>query len=395
MKKGFTLIELLIVVTIMATLMTIMFRLGAISSDESKRITTITRLQKLENCLSGYYAAFGSYPPVKIYGSRDIYMEVKNGVQTDNRNETLNWSQIQAACRSQPINCAFPFAEGMRETVEDFSQRLQELASSNSKYQQSPNYRAFSAGFSIGDAGEFTAYWKKTDWRDVQIFKFGLLSYLLPRYLVMMQGDPLFCGASGGNPCAQWSMNNDDCVDATTGLTMTWKKVYDSVERNAEGTYHAGEIKGSKSDFIRVANMPTQAVCANWIANLEGACAVGHTMGDIFGVNIVDNSYSLFSDPEDDGDPPQLDIYSPGGKGSDFYMLDSISVRDGWWQDFYYYAPNGAQSYALWSSGPNCRTFPPWIDKTGMLDKRVNESNGGSSKTVADYIADDIIRMNH
>ena len=390
MKKAFTLIELLIVVTVMATLMTIMFRLGAVSKDETARIKTITRLQKLENCLSGYFAAFGSYPPVKVYGSRDIFTVVENGVQTDESNDTLRWDQIEAACRSQPVDCAFPFREDMRETVDEFSERIRELAGSNEKYRQSSLYSAFSQGFSIGNPGDFTAYWDKTDWRDVQIFKFGLLSYLLPRYLVMMQGDPLYCGAGGGNPCAQWSENNDECVDATTGRNLTWKQVYKYVERNREG----GRIKGSKADFIRVANMPSQAVCANWMANLEGICRLGHVMDDIYGINITSGG-NLFDDPDEEAPPPTINLYSPGGKGGNWYMLDTISIVDGWYQEFYYYSPAGAQSYTLWSSGPNCRTFPPWIDKTGMLDKRVNEVRGGSNLTVADYISDDIIRMNH
>ncbi len=394
MKKAFTLIELLIVVTVMATLMTIMFRLGAVSKDETARIKTITRLQKLENCLSGYFAAFGSYPPVKVYGSRDIFTVVENGVQTDESNDTLRWDQIEAACRSQPVDCAFPFREDMRETVEEFSERIRELAGSNEKYRQSSLYSAFSQGFSIGNPGDFTAYWDKTDWRDVQIFKFGLLSYLLPRYLVMMQGDPLYCGAGGGNPCAQWSENNDECVDATTGRNLTWKQVYKYVERNREGEADAGRIKGSKADFIRVANMPSQAVCANWMANLEGICRLGHVMDDIYGINITSGG-NLFDDPDEEAPPPTINLYSPGGKGGNWYMLDTISIVDGWYQEFYYYSPAGAQSYTLWSSGPNCRTFPPWIDKTGMLDKRVNEVRGGSNLTVADYISDDIIRMNH
>ena len=394
MKKAFTLIELLIVVTVMATLMTIMFRLGAVSKDETARIKTITRLQKLENSLSGYFAAFGSYPPVKVYGSRDIFTVVENGVQTDESNDTLRWDQIEAACRSQPVDCAFPFREDMRETVEEFSERIRELAGSNEKYRQSSLYSAFSQGFSIGNPGDFTAYWDKTDWRDVQIFKFGLLSYLLPRYLVMMQGDPLYCGAGGGNPCAQWSENNDECVDSTTGRNLTWKQVYKYVERNREGEADAGRLKGSKADFIRVANMPSQAVCANWMANLEGICRIGHVMDDIYGINISSGG-NLFDDPDEEAPPPTINLYSPGGKGGNWYMLDTISIVDGWYQEFYYYSPAGAQSYTLWSSGPNCRTFPPWIDKTGMLDKRVNEVRGGSNLTVADYIADDIIRMNH
>ena len=59
MKKGFTLVELLIVVVVMITLMTITFRLSSIGSDATARNKTVNRLNRLENCMSGYYAAFG------------------------------------------------------------------------------------------------------------------------------------------------------------------------------------------------------------------------------------------------------------------------------------------------------------------------------------------------
>ena len=64
MKRGFTLIELMVVMAVLVTLMAIMFRISGIGADADNRTRTIVRLQRLENCLSGYYAAFGSYPPV-------------------------------------------------------------------------------------------------------------------------------------------------------------------------------------------------------------------------------------------------------------------------------------------------------------------------------------------
>ncbi len=72
MKKGFTLVELLIVVVVLVTLMTITFRITSVGDESTKRNRTINRMQRLENCLSGYYAAYGSYPPVKLHGSREI-----------------------------------------------------------------------------------------------------------------------------------------------------------------------------------------------------------------------------------------------------------------------------------------------------------------------------------
>ena len=71
MKKAFTLVELLIVVVVLVTLMAVTFRLSSIGSNQTARNKTVSRLQKLENCLSGYYAAFGTYPPVRLHGSRN------------------------------------------------------------------------------------------------------------------------------------------------------------------------------------------------------------------------------------------------------------------------------------------------------------------------------------
>ena len=72
MKRAFTLIEMLIVVAVMVTLMSMVFRLTSIGGSATARNVTVSRLQRLENCLSGYYAAFGTYPPVKLHGTRDI-----------------------------------------------------------------------------------------------------------------------------------------------------------------------------------------------------------------------------------------------------------------------------------------------------------------------------------
>jgi hypothetical protein len=84
-------------------------------------------MQCLENCLSGYYAAFGTYPPVPLQGSRDIYQHVDayHGVQLEGADHyTIDSSyndekggggspkeRILAACRSQPFGAYFPFRE--------------------------------------------------------------------------------------------------------------------------------------------------------------------------------------------------------------------------------------------------------------------------------------------
>jgi len=126
MKKGFTLVEMLIVVVVLVTLMTITFRLSSVGSQQTYRNNTISRLQRIENCLSGYYAAFGSYPPVKLHGSRNIYASVNDyGIQSDDQEnqdiwgwtdigteqEQRAWQQVKAACKSQPVDCRYPYPD--------------------------------------------------------------------------------------------------------------------------------------------------------------------------------------------------------------------------------------------------------------------------------------------
>ena len=66
MKRGFTLIEMMVVIAVLVTLMAMTFRLANIGSDTEARTMTISRMQRLENALSGFHAAFGCYPPVKL-----------------------------------------------------------------------------------------------------------------------------------------------------------------------------------------------------------------------------------------------------------------------------------------------------------------------------------------
>ena len=88
---------------------------------------------------------------------------------------------------------------------------------------------------------------------------------------------------------------------------------------------------------------------------------------------------------------PSIELYAPGGGSSDTtsdqYVLDSITVLDGWWNKFYYYSPPPYQSYTLWSGGANNRTFPPWISRDGM-DAKANQCIGL-------WTEDDIIHMSN
>ena len=128
MKKAFTLIELLVVVLVIASLVGIVFRLGNITGAQTTETTTVVKLQKLENCLSCYYAAFGNYPPVKLHGSRSIFCRVNAyGVQQVEMDEVpgvLSWQRVDAACKSQPVAMNYPFSSDNLDYIDKVAQTL-------------------------------------------------------------------------------------------------------------------------------------------------------------------------------------------------------------------------------------------------------------------------------
>ena len=403
MKRGFTLIELMIVMAILVTLMAVMFRISGIGADADNKTRTIVRLQRLENCLSGYYAAFGSYPPVKMHGARDIYLSVgEHGIQYDQRNEDIwgwdpdafvagrrqkaeedAWRQVQAACRAQPVACNFPFPSGYHDVIVALSDQMAQLASEG----QDEEYEAFWAnentraklmagfddgGSESGGTGRFSGLKDESDWRQLQLFRFGLMSFLLPRYLFMLGGNEDFF--TGG--FAQWEDNNQLPSDPFTGYTYnSWSEIRRHARNN------------TKNDVAHLANIPSQAVCARWMPNLEGICTCNRNALTFFGINVANGDEGALKIRKD----YVPEIYTPDGPDSgsfkDQYILDGITVEDGWWRNFYYYSPEPHQTYVLWSAGPNGRTFPPWISRSKL--------GSAANKCVAVWTADDIIHMSN
>ena len=391
MKRGFTLVEIMVVITVLVILMSIVFRLSNIGADTEKRTRTVVRLQRLENCLSGYHAAFGSYPPVKLHGTRDIYRRVgTHGMQSDERNEGIwNWSQIgeqneqnawrqvRAACRAQPIDCRYPFPDGYSRMVDVVSEEMKRRAESGEDqykaYFEDENIRRrLSAGFDDGTTRNVNRHAKHKgdlDWDNIQLFKFGLMSFLLPRYLVMMNGDDVFF-----TDYAQWTGNNVMPSDPFTGSTYSsWSQV------------HTYSESTQPKDIARLQNIPSQAVCARWMPNLEKSVYSSRSSLTLFGVDVADDQSSVgFS-------LSSTEIHSPGGYDESStagqYVLDFCTVRDGWWEDFYYYSPPPYQTYVLWSSGPNKRTFPPWVSRE-TLDSNAN-------RCISAWTEDDIVNMSH
>ena len=369
MRKAFTLIEMLIVIAVLTTLMTIVFRLSSIGGDSWRRSETITRIQKLENCLSGYYAAFGSYPPVKLHGSRSINFAVGgDGVQTDTEQEPpwndegRAWRQVRAACMAQPVECNFPFSEGYAEIISSMSELLKQIVSEKTEgyeaaWNTEEDVQKFSAGFDDGNGAPIDM--ENSDWRNVQLFRFGVLSYLLPRYLVMMGARDKFYDS------AQWESNNEIPSDPFTGDTFNdWRDMKSNVKKTGQ-------------DYARIANIGSQAACARWMPNLEEICTTVHNI-DLFGIRINHpNALDVY-------DFISMPIFSPGGSegNKDQYVLDFVALHDGWGHPIYYYSPSPYQRYTVWSAGPDGKTFPPWVSRETLS----TEGNRMASKWTKDDI---------
>ena len=382
MRKGFTLIELLVVVVVIVTLMAITFRLGSAGSGQTARARTVNRLQRLENCLSGYYAAYGSYPPVALHGSRDYTYDVNiYGVQLDGSgtgSKTQNsgmkvedtdecWKKVRAACRSQPVGLAHPFCGGnSKDYVTEISDLLKRKEEEKEQTGGTPNKVFFDGFRALNEESPIRDGRDKIEFTGVQGFRLGLMSYLLPRLLAVSSG----AVGGGGNEYKnvyknqhQWLDNNALPCDLKTGMPYDdWEAVFSDLE--------------SKDKRWRIAALPSQAVCARWMPNLEGIVKGG---GKYYGVDTRNPDFAAISV---DAEEPCIFAYN---EGSDQYLLKEETVVDGWNREFYYYSPTPHQTYTLWSSGPNMKTFPPWVE----LDSLGNDER----RVVQGWISDDIMHM--
>ena len=373
MKKAFTLVELMVVVVVIVTLLAIVFRLVGVGEDASKRNTTIARMQRLENALSGYFAAFGSYPPVALYASRNVYAELdqygnqKTGAETS----SLVWNSVEMACRAQPVAARFPFTnlDGRKKNVEDYVDTVARIVVDriNSNDEQWKDYKQYSqqlgGGFeAMNDPGLVNGWEDKKTWQEVKVFQFGVMSFLLPRYLFMSDAFK----PEDLESCAQWNANN-------------------RLSSHPNAGYVFGSWKDQLQDIRLVRRIPSQSVCARWMPNFEKMVTgnpFAHPKGlRFFGVDVSDGSVAI--DPDA---PCELakHVYLDQNKT----ILDSLTVRDGWNREFYSYSPPPFQSYRIWSSGPNGATFPPWMPFSAL-------KNDADRKAASEWMADDIMYLSN
>ena len=384
-RGGFTLIELLIVTVVIATLMGIVFRLAGAGSDNRKRAVTIDRMQRIENALSGYYAAYGSYPPVPLQGrSRSVLKKVSNGIQEPGKDETghsfgsaadadkawdLAGAQILAACKAQPVAVYFPFNDkddDVRESVQELSAHLGE------------NFDV------IRNVGGMNT--DSDRWDQFPVFQFGLLSFLLPRYLFMLEGDPDLYDVVNSRTkrrCGQWNANNQlPCKMDSGEQYRSWREVQDTIGAHRSG---AKQSSSDKAGASTIAHLASQSVCARWMPNFEGIVSGGRTF---YGVKTedADSPYLTTSTTKEMGIFPHKG-YQEGSGGGQRFILDGMTIRDGWGREFYYYSEPPFKSYRLWSAGADGKTFPVWYDRAKLNDKEL--------KYVRQWTEDDISGLNN
>ena len=399
-RRGFTLIELLIVTLVIVSLMAIVFRLTGIAGNSSKRETTISRMQRLENCLSGYYAVFGSYPPVPLQGvSRDIYRKVSNGIQsTESEKSKLNWQRVKAACLAQPVRAQYPppaeiGGKDSSTAYERFQQGVN-MAYGEGVYDKSTRdaisgWREANFIDLVKTPGHLNSYKSETSFNQLPLFRFGLMSFLLPRYRFMLNctrsGSSGSYNSGGFKPgeYRQWTENNPLPPKMDTGIPYAdWEEFC--------------RLFGTDKEW-QIGLIPSQAACARWLPNLQATSDDPHIVGG----HKICISHGCFSpDPEGHGcvvvgngyvipsinSPSGFQLFAAGGyregSSSSGFPLYFVTMKDGWSNDFYYYSPAPYQSYVLWSSGADGKTIPPWVDLTQL--------DSDDYRTAVDWMADDI-----
>ena len=209
------------------------------------------------------------------------------------------------------------------------------------------------------------------------------MSYLLPRYFIMMGGSSKYFEEGG---YAQWSKNNQKPCDPFTGDDIQWTSVYNWVQEYDNGN-------GRSENVTKLLMMPSQSICARWLPNLEGICLCDSDIS-LFGVHIKSSHWrdkGIFDSMAIQDLAPSVRgaCYTPDGNDSyrDQYVLDSVTVQDGWGHEFYYYSRSPYQSYTLWSAGPDGRTFPSWIARDRL--------SGQELDMAAKWTKDDITHMSN
>jgi len=341
---AFTLIELMIVVAIVGILIGGVFQLLSTAGTMNKKAETTAHLQRLQNALSGFYAEYGTYPPVAQYTSPDPW---GSGLEDDFENDLSDISSEEGfaracsfAARSQPVAFEYPNVQGMDYFI-------------NQKYNE---FNLVSANTLLAQTAASTP---KHEWKDIKMFKFGLLSFVLPR--IEQVG---FTGLDAPNEKFE--------PDLRFYESKQWKK--NNPVSNVNETRRA----------LQSQQIIENRAAARWMPNLEKMVKHGKY---ILGVDTCEKDT-----PSGEGlrthevyqNKKLVDVKGYSRDGND-YVLSYVTIRDDYDNEFYYYSPPPHQSYRLWSAGKDGRTFPPWIPLENLSSKE--------REWAAKWLKDDIVRF--
>ncbi|MDX9867998.1 MAG: type II secretion system protein [Kiritimatiellia bacterium] len=337
-SSGFTLIELMVVIAVIGILIGGVFKLLSTAGTSSQRAETVARLERLQNAISGFYAEFGTYPPVPRHGSPDPFMEADENGGTYSPSAAITSANANRAARCQPVAFYYPNARSLDYYI---------------------NERHQSAGIvSVNDAfGPDVRNRNDYEWDQIKLFQFGLMSYLMPRIELMLNGSEL----------DNLSENDENIPNAFFFDTLQWTRYNAGSKTSATSGGWWGKLRenlGAQRD------RENHAV-ARWLPNLEKNVCGGP--GDLLGINTTEPNTGL----------SMVTVTDPDGGVK--YMLMRVSIRDGWEEDLYYYSAAPYQSYRLWSAGPDKKTFPPWISLESLSES--------DRRTVSEWLKDDIARF--
>lgn len=338
-RQAFTLIEMMIVVVVISILIGGVFKLMSTASANNKRAVTIARLERLQNALSGFYALYGTYPPVEQYGSPNPFETGRKDDFGDTLESSLDARSAAWASKCQPVAFEFPYSKNKGQNIAKAFQIQGKTVSG-----------VYDALGGTADSTTLSSDWEKVK---VKMFKFGLLSYLLPRVEVI--------GFPGGNEYNEKS--SDDCTDIAFYQSNQWK--------NNNLTSKTGQIIEALNAQRQIEN----AACARWLPNFEGLIYGGNE--NLLGIKTSNGGGGLYNYRRSfitdyNGGNDEEDHCLANDKFYNGTVLRSMTIRDGWNQEFYYHSEPPYQSYRIWSAGPNENTFPPWISidrlKTAGID---------------------------